>query len=126
MVNFVDHNFNESKNEKDAKICFDFKNNAVQISGYSFKSYGNDKNLFGHLRNWNIDVSNDKENWIVIDERINDPSLNGPAITKYFQVKDKIDSFYRFVQLHVTDISWRDGIYTVFFYFIEFFGKLKI
>ena len=46
------------------------------------------------MRNWNIEVSNDKENWIVIDERINDPSLNGPAITKYFQVKDKIDSFY--------------------------------
>lgn len=125
LVDFDEDNFYESKNEKDAKVCFDFNDMTVQLSGYSILSYANNKNSYGHLKNWTIEVSNDGKNWIEIDEHIKDDSVNGNRIAKYFQVKDRVDSFYRFVQLHMTGNSSYEGIYTVFFYNIEFYGKLR-
>lgn len=44
LVDFDEDNIYESKNEKDAKVCFDFNDMTVQLSRYSILSYANNKN----------------------------------------------------------------------------------
>lgn len=127
LVDFTNNNIYHSKNEKDVKICFDFKDKAIQLSSYSIKSYDTNKDNSGHLKSWVIEVSNDGENWTVVDDHNDDPSLNGPNITKNFQVKKQLNNFYQFVQLRSTGYNWCSSInyYYIYFYFIDFFGKLK-
>ena len=130
----VDYNNDEyyDSAQKDARICFDFKERRIQLSSYSIKSHSNGPgdgksyNSSGHLRNWVVEVSNDGESWETVDRHENDPTLNGSNIVGTFNIQTKLRSFYRFVQLRQTGYSWYDiNKYDIFFYYIEFYGKLK-
>ena len=122
LVDYQNDNYYHSKDEENATICFDFKERAIQMTSYSIKSYnGNQSN--GHLRNWVVEVSNDKNSWTAVDKHENDSTLRGYNIIANFITKET-DEFYQFARLRQTGKSWSDDYYT-YFYFIEFYGKLK-
>lgn len=114
-----------SKNESGAYVCFDFKDRSIQLICYSIQS-GNSSPYQSTLRNWNIQVSNDGNEWICVDSQRNKPQLNGNFKIANFTVRKKLDNFYRFIRLLSTGDSW-DKIETKRFgiHKIEFFGKLS-
>lgn len=86
IINYQNKNIYGSKNEENASICFDFKNRLIQLSSYSIKSQNSGS---GNLRNWVIEVSNDKQSWKEVDSHSNDSSLNGSNIVAIFDIKEK-------------------------------------
>lgn len=127
LVDYQKNNYYHSKDEGNAIINFDFKDNLIQLSSYSIKT--NNSNAFGtHLKNWVIEVSNDEFIWTAIDSHENDSSLNGPNFIANFKIQQKNLDFYRFVRLRQTGNSWYSYCNHNYFilYFIEFFGKIKI
>lgn len=126
--NLVDYdnsfnNYNSGPPKSEPKICFDFKDKSIQLFNYSIQSYYRGS---GHLKNWVIEVSNDGLNWTTIDQHSNDSTLNGNSITATFNINPQPTTFYRYVQLRTTGVSWYgNNRYDIFFPFIEFYGKLK-
>ena len=125
LVDYEKDNYYESNNEEKVFICFDFKDKLINPSSYSIKSY-NDGQTSGHLRNWVVEVSNDKNTWKTIDKHENDSVLRGNNIIATFNTEETKE-FYRFIRLRQTGESWysNGGYYYIYFYFIEFYGKLK-
>lgn len=120
--NSIDYNtsssyYQSSVDTENTELCFDFKENAIQVSNYSIES--SCCNI--HLKNWVMEVSNDRKNWVLIDEHINDPALKNNRIST-FNTK-LLNDFYRFARIRQTGKSWDDS-YTFVFYKIELFGKL--
>lgn len=122
LVDYQNDNYYESEGNKNAEICFDFKNNQIQLDSYSIKSHYSGPNN-GHLKSWVIEMSNDGQNWSIVDEHLNDTILNSSSITASFSTK-KLKNFYRFIRLRQTGPNW-NGNYLTYFRFIEFYGKLK-
>lgn len=128
LVDYQNYNHYHNDNKGDAIVCFDFKDKQIQLTSYSIKSNRNNHPDSFNLRNWAIDVSDDGKNWIDIDNHINDPSLDGQLITFNFVIKKQEIKFHRFVRLRQTGDSWSPSKNPNYFwfYFIEFFGKIKI
>lgn len=113
---------NSSSNDPNKTITFDFKNMRVQLSDYAIQSCKFGDEDYCHLKNWVVEVSNDKNEWKIIDSHENDASLNNKGAKSVF--KCNCDNFYRYVQLRQTGNSWyKDG--HLYINLIEFFGKLK-
>ena len=127
LVDYENSNFYESNNESEIFICFDFKDRRVQLSDYSIMSHSYGPNC-GNLRNWVIEVSNDRTFWEEVDRHSNDTTLNNSNITAVFHVNEKSNEFYRYIRLRTTGCSWYNfpssNYNYIYFYFIEFFGKL--
>lgn len=126
----VDYNTDNgffSKDEDGCFLCFDFKDKLIQISDYSIKSYDQKINHC-HPKNWVIEVSKNGEKWDEIDRHENDPTLNRCRIIATFNIKKKIDYFYRFIRIRQTGNSWdeRGNHYFFGIDFIEFYGKIKL
>ena len=117
----TESNYYHSNSTSDGYICFDFKDRKIQLTSYTIKSYATSPNNC-HLKNWNIEVSDDKEHWIKIDEHTNDPTLNNSRIVATFNIKDKTN-FYQYVRLHQTGTNWYGDHYMIF-YSLEMYGKL--
>lgn len=123
LVDYDKSNIYHSNNNENVYIRFDFKTMKIQVDSYSVQSYSSGQNS-GNLRNWVVEVSNDSQNWEIIDQHSNDSSLNGASITSTFQTR-KPDSFYRFIQIRQTGYSW-NGNYYIYFPYLEFYGKLEL
>lgn len=128
LVDFDKSNYYESSSVKNAIICFDLKNKLVQLDSYSIKSYPDDEDCGKHLREWVVEGSIDGENWEILDEHINDSTLNGPNIISNFPVKQS-DLFFRYVRLCQTGPTWHDADFLYLSNLcisnFEIFGKLK-
>ena len=98
------------------------KKKRIQLSSYTIKSLGAGPNNY-HLKNWNIEVSKDKEHWIPIDEHKNDSTLNGSRIISTFEIQKKQPDFYQYIRLHQTGTNWENDYYMIF-YSLEMYGKL--
>ena len=128
LVDYKSTNYYEFKEEPNAFVCFEFKDRGIQLSGYSIGSGANDPNSH-HLRNWVVEVSKDGKKYEEVDRHSDYYELNGPKIIRTFNVKKTNREFYRFIRLRSTGYSW-DGYpnsnkYMMYFYYIEFFGKLE-
>lgn len=117
-----DNKFFNSFTVEDVSIVFDFKDKMVKLKNYSIKSLGQ-KSGGCHLKNWVVEASNDMKKWEIIDERINNSSLNKSCAIYTFDSKS-IDEFYRYVRLRQTGLNWRND-YTVAFQQIEFYGIIQ-
>ena len=128
--NLVDYQSNNyyypAGNDRNAFVCFDFKDKLIQLTSYSIKSHDDDRNC-KHLRNWVIEVSNDGKTWQEIDRHENEDKLNGRKLIVNFEISPPMKEFYRFIRLLETGINWdsRNNRYDGFFSKIEFFGKLQ-
>ena len=105
---------------KEAWICFDFKKMKVKITNYSIKSSEGGQSSC-HLKSWDLEVSNDGDNWIKIDHHSNCSTLNGDGFVGTFDAQQ--NEFAQFVRLRQTDDPW-GGDYLKICY-IEFYGFLK-
>ena len=130
--NLVDYQNNEnyhyfqsdaSSNEPNKTILFDFKNRKVQLTNYSIESCRFDSTGYCNLRNWVVEVSNDKSQWEIVDRHENDSTLNNAKVKAVFNTNGNNNSFYRFVQIRQTGISWYGDAH-LYISRIEFFGKL--
>ena len=93
--------------DRDALVCFDFKDKLVQLTDYSIRSH-----TFRFLKNWNLEISNDGKKWEVVYRHENDLIL--------IYDKHKVASFLETGPCWANDIRY-DGDLTM----IEFFGTLQ-
>lgn len=123
LINYDEDDYFHSKDDiLNIEICFDFKDKSVKLTNYTIKSYNCGPNCH-HLRNWIIEVSNDRNHWETADERNDDSRLNDRCVVVTFPTK-KLSGFYRFVRLRQTGLNW-DNYKYVIFNALEFYGKLK-
>lgn len=113
-----------SKKDTESIVCFDFKDKKIKLNSYSIRSSNNGPGSC-HLRNWVVEVSNDKEKWEEVDRHSDDSALNGLGIIANFEVSKKLNGFYRFIRLRQTGPSWANAN-RVYFYMVDFFGKIKL
>ena len=97
------------------------KKNLVELSGYSIQSNSNDKNG-AHLKSWIIEGSNNENEWIEIDKRVNNYDLKDRYKIHYFEIKNKANPF-RYIRLRMI---YKDHAnqYWLGMSKIEFFGSL--
>lgn len=74
------------------------------------------------LRNWVLEVSQNKKDWIKIDERVNDNNYQNPSNIATFNV-NQTHEFYRYIQLKQTGVNSTNN-YSTNIVAIEFYGKL--
>ncbi|OHT05646.1 F5/8 type C domain containing protein [Tritrichomonas foetus] len=120
----VEDNF-YTDDEKNAWVLFDFKTYRVRITDYSIKTYDYNKDN-NHLKNWVLEVSNNKSDWEIIDTRSNDSSLNRRSVCSSFEINqpNNNNENYRFIRIRLTGKNWKNLNYLVF-YSIEFYGHIK-
>ncbi|KAK8898305.1 hypothetical protein M9Y10_000588 [Tritrichomonas musculus] len=111
-------------NVKNVDICFDFKEKQIQPTNYSIQSI-NINCCNAYLRNWVVEVSNDKVNWDIVDEHSNDSSLKGIDKMATFNIK-QTNLFYRYIRIRQTGNSWWEGSFYSYISYIDFYGKLKL
>lgn len=56
----------------------------LNLNSYLIQSNFTRPNADRHLNSWNIKGSNDKNNWVLLDERENESKLNGPGNQCHF------------------------------------------
>ena len=78
-------------------ICYDFKALRVAPTSYSIRT-----SSWGFLRSWVFEVSNDGNEWHVVDRRENSEDLKGAFVTRNFSVSVPVHGSFRFVRLRQT------------------------
>ena len=126
VVDYDNANGYCSKTDGSAFLVFDFKNRQVQLSGYSLQTCIDDPNG-RHLKNWVVEVSNNKEDWEEIDRRENDPGINGSNVLHTFNVQKPKEEFHRFVRLRQIGNSWysEDNHNQFQLLNVDFYGNIK-
>lgn len=117
-----DQTYASKKSDADIYVVFDFINMEIEISNYSIKSCNCKKDL-SHIKNWKIEISNDGNNWEMIDEHSDYADLNGPNIIKMFSVKP--NHFARYCRFHHQGNYWGIDKSMLEINAIEFFGRIK-
>lgn len=127
VVDFsTENNSYKSSDDVLSWLCFDFKDQQIQLKNYSIIS--NNSTDFGQLRNWVIEVSNDGESWKEIDNHSSDITLKKPRYVATFSVQKNDDKdFYRYVRLRQTGRSWHSvgNGNLINIPKMEFYGNLK-
>ncbi|KAK8897570.1 hypothetical protein M9Y10_015528 [Tritrichomonas musculus] len=110
-------------NVSDRFILIDFKDNKVNFSKYHF-SVPSSKTHWssGRPTSWNIEGSNDKNSWDLIDMKQNDESLNGWGRNNTFSCQNTSNKFYRYIKLK--NLVSHGGNHLLLLSGIEFFGSL--
>ncbi|OHS99969.1 hypothetical protein TRFO_33487 [Tritrichomonas foetus] len=124
----VDHNSDSdfwTNDVENSFFIFDFKNKRVKLTDYTIMSSRRVR-CNDHPRNWVIEISNNKENWKIIDQQNNDSSLNESHVRSSFTINNGQNNEYaRYVRFKQLGRNWRDK-YMMQFSFIEFFGSLSM
>lgn len=106
---------------ENSMVCFDFKERRIQLNAYSVMTYSYQKGA-RHLKSWVVEVSNDENNWEIVDEHKDDETLNDEDASSTFRTK-KSEGFYRFVRIRQTGKNWFNN-YGTYIRLIEFYGKI--
>lgn len=111
-----------SQNVPNLFVCFDFKNNSVSVTAYSFKASNRIDPYY--LRSWVLEGSNDGKNWIELDSHLNDTRFNSPSQVILFPImnEEKQRMKFKFIKLKMTGKNDRNGNYLDVFN-IELFGS---
>lgn len=121
VLDFTSQSYWYSESVPNASLLIDMKENEVNISGYSLQTSFAPVEGW-HLRNWALLGSNDKENWICIDEVRGSTLLNGRDRWAKFETVQL--GFVRYVKLMTTDVNWWGDDSLVLSKF-ELFGDLR-
>lgn len=132
------HNYcsnDKTNKQEDSYILFDFGiSNKVILHSYLIRTNCNGKSAHYHSKSWKIEGSNDKANWICLDNRINDDNLNDSYkqhlyICEQSKYSDLNEGF-RYVR-YVQNDSWCDKMdpsqqnpFNIYIIFFEFFGDV--
>lgn len=108
-----------SRGDRDAWVSFDFKKFRVEISGYSVKA-----GTSCSMKNWVLEISDDGQNWTVIDEHVNSKDLEKPSVKRSYKVDS--NRFVRFCRIrHNGDFVAYGSDKAMQVSQIEFFGRIK-
>lgn len=124
VIDFENDSLFGSKNQPEQWICFDFKNNLLQVKNYSIRSssfWGQNQE---HPKNWVLECSNDKKKWRIIDKKVECNELNEKGVVKTFTV-EKQHPKSRYFRLRQIGENCK-GNYCFNISAVEFFGKLAL
>jgi hypothetical protein len=111
-----------TQNQVNSWICFDFKDMRIGVRNYSVRSRcdynGN------HLRFWCLEGSNDGVNWVGIDERVNDGTLNSAGAVATFGIEEGFREEFRMVRIRQTGKNSSGNLFLQVSA-IEFYGFLN-
>lgn len=113
-----------SCSKTDIWICFDFKNMQVELSGYMIKI----RSINDLIRNWDIEISDDKRNWTSIDNHNNSDELSSSTSVKFTCQSSKFSRYIRFHTIKGTNYGFSlfdRNHYVIRIDSIEFYGRLK-
>lgn len=109
-------------NSQGSWIEIDFKNHKVIPSDYTLRSSDSRAN-WNHPKSWVFEVSNDENDWSIIDEVNDCPYLNGFRQVHTFKIKNEQIEAFRYVRIRLTAENWHNCDY-LSFETIELFGTL--
>ena len=110
----IDYETNDdwfSNGNPDNWIEFNFKNQKVKINGYSIKTYNNATN-WHHLKNWIIEGSNNRNQWMEIDKKENNSDLNGRNYQCFFPISRRGDEF-QYIRLRMIGTNHHGDYYEI-------------
>jgi hypothetical protein len=90
-----------SKNEPNQSLTYDFGDRRIRPSHYSIRSRYNGGENDHYLRSWVIEGCKDGDEWIELDRREGDSSLNARNVIGMFQIQSAAGE-YRHVRLRQT------------------------
>ena len=99
-------------------IIFDFENIKFCPTRYMLKNCNDQKFIQHTLKSWNLSVSNDGYNWIILDKHVNDMSLIEKGINSSISWQIKCKKYFRYIRIHNTG-----RMYVKFYVFICIFCK---
>lgn len=67
-------------------MTIDLKKRRIKITGYLILTFANDYG-FGQIKNWVIEVSDDKNAWIEIDCHEDDEIMKNSSFCAFFKVQ---------------------------------------
>jgi hypothetical protein len=104
-------------------LAINFLNRKVIVEGYSIRSYSGQKG-YAHLKSWDVEVSNNQEEWKVIDSVRDCEEMNNEKAEVYFPVKEKVSEAYQYVRFRMVGQSWSGADFMVL-RGIELFGIVE-
>lgn len=110
-------------NEADSWICFEFLNHKINVQKYTIRSNPN-RIGFNHLRNWQIEGSNNNAFWTVIDNVRYNKALNGPNFVNTFSVSNENNQTFKYIRILQPGSNWSNN-HTLSLNCIEFYGLIE-
>lgn len=123
LPKILEHDWNGwwfSKDEPNSYITFDFHDHRVNVTGYSIKTYREQKE-FRHLKSWVLEGSNG-DNWTEIDSESNH-KLNGPNSVATFGCGNQ-KHYFQNLRLRMTGLNHHNDDILVISEF-EIFGTYE-
>jgi hypothetical protein len=120
QTNFADY-WESNPRKPQPYIQFDFQSNRVSISAYSLQVIDNDDDLKPHT--WLVAVSNDEDEWTVIDEQEQNWELRGRAKVVSIGVETQTEETFRYVKIVMAEPNFF-GEWQFILARVEFFGKI--
>lgn len=116
-------------------ICFDFKNAKINPTYYQLKSSNNieiesdedyDEELYDNsLITWKVEGSNDKSNWVKIDEQSSCHFYRNNGSCKLFKINQEVKNDYRYIRICNTGVD-SSGEKFLRIDSVEFYGNLNV
>ena len=115
----------QSYGESNSWLCIDFKNFKINPTHYSLRS-----NAFGvkgvfNPQSWDIEGSNDLNNWDLLDSRRKEKSLDNRAATNTFEITNKSCNYYQYIRIIQRGVNTRNYNESLCFSSIELFGSIQ-
>ena len=97
--------FFQTRGEPNSWICFEFKKHQIIPFSYIIRTIDDENNY--HLKSWVVEVSNDKQEWLTIDEHQNDSSLKGASRIHLFKISKHFDNdSFKYIRIRQTGPNW--------------------
>ena len=123
VIEYDDRNkWFHSQRQSNNWICFDFNENSVIPTNYKIRSSEYSANSH-NPRSWNIEGSNDNNEWEVLSEEKDSQYLNGSHLVHLFSINKKQNKKYRYIRMRLTDKNWCNSDYFMLDSF-ELYGNL--
>ena len=106
---------------KEPWVCYDFNERRVIPTSYSVQSYP----IFGFLKSWVVEVSNDGCSWTEIDRRVNNNDLKGEDALGEFNLSRPPREGFRFFRLRQIGPN-HSGDFELWIAALELFGTLLV
>ena len=121
LIDYDSDSLYDSNSKAGNWIKINFKEKRVKINGYSLRTYESSQNN-SHLKNWVIEGSNDKRQWIEIDKKENNYDLNGSYFEHYFPISKSTDEF-QYIRLRSIGFTHAQNHYIILTK-LELYGEI--
>jgi hypothetical protein len=102
-------------------LAYDFKERKVRITHYAIRSRFDGWVNSNNLKSWVIEVSQDGNDWTIVDEKQDNNDLNGTNLVKAYELKEEVEA--RQVRLRQTGPA-HSGKYFLAISGFEVFGTV--